>query len=207
MEPSAFSLTETQRQFRDTLRKFAEDRVAPQADEADRDATFPQKSFDACVELELPALGIPVAYGGAGGSSGTSALSSTFLYTTSGIPDDTETASMTTGRAQLAGATDSSSRAYAIGGVNSQGQNLATVERYDPTTNTWTLVAPLPVALSGAGAAYDGNGSIYVVGGSTTAGGTTGSDLCRAGARTTEFAADGADGTTGTSRRIHVCAG
>jgi alkylation response protein AidB-like acyl-CoA dehydrogenase len=66
MEPSAFSLTETQRQFRDTLRKFAEDRVAPQADEADRDATFPQKSFDACVELELPALGIPVAYGGAG---------------------------------------------------------------------------------------------------------------------------------------------
>ncbi|MGA8725671.1 MAG: acyl-CoA dehydrogenase family protein [Acidimicrobiales bacterium] len=66
MEPSAFSLTETQRQFRETLRKFAEDRIAPQADEADRDATFPQKSFDACVELELPALGIPVAYGGAG---------------------------------------------------------------------------------------------------------------------------------------------
>jgi alkylation response protein AidB-like acyl-CoA dehydrogenase len=73
MEP-AFSLNETQRQFRETLRKFAEERIAPQADEADRDATFPQKSFDACVELELPALGIPVAYGGAGADMVTQAI-------------------------------------------------------------------------------------------------------------------------------------
>ncbi len=41
---------------------------------SDRDATFPQKSFDACVELELPALGIPVEYGGAGADMVTQAI-------------------------------------------------------------------------------------------------------------------------------------
>jgi alkylation response protein AidB-like acyl-CoA dehydrogenase len=74
MEPTGFTLTDTHRQFRDTLRKFAEDRIAPNAAEADRDATFPQKSFDACVELELPSLGIPVEYGGAGADMITQAI-------------------------------------------------------------------------------------------------------------------------------------
>src|SRR5580658_5221701 len=61
-----FGLSESQRDFRDTMRRFAEERIAPQAAEADRDASFPKASFDACVELELPALGLPVEYGGAG---------------------------------------------------------------------------------------------------------------------------------------------
>jgi alkylation response protein AidB-like acyl-CoA dehydrogenase len=74
MDSPGFTLTETHRQFRDTLRKFAEERVAPHAAEADRDATYPQKSFDACVELELPALGIPVEYGGAGADMVTQAI-------------------------------------------------------------------------------------------------------------------------------------
>src|ERR1700679_917787 len=74
MEPTAFALTDTHRQFRDTLRKFAEDRIAPNAAQADRDATFPQKSFDACVELELPSLGIPVEYGGVGADMVTQAI-------------------------------------------------------------------------------------------------------------------------------------
>jgi alkylation response protein AidB-like acyl-CoA dehydrogenase len=74
MEPTGFTLTDTHRQFRDTLRKFADDRIAPNAAEADRDATFPQKSFDACVELELPSLGIPVEYGGAGADMITQAI-------------------------------------------------------------------------------------------------------------------------------------
>ena len=74
MDAPTFALTDTHREFRDTLRKFAEDRVAPNAAEADRDATFPQKSFDACVELELPALGIPVEYGGAGADMVTQAI-------------------------------------------------------------------------------------------------------------------------------------
>jgi alkylation response protein AidB-like acyl-CoA dehydrogenase len=66
MESPLFALTETHREFRDTLRRFAKDRIAPNAAAADRDAVFPRKSFDACVELELPSLGIPVEYGGAG---------------------------------------------------------------------------------------------------------------------------------------------
>jgi alkylation response protein AidB-like acyl-CoA dehydrogenase len=74
MDAPAFALTETHRQFRRTLRKFAEDRIAPNAVEADREATYPQKSFDACVELELPALGIPVEYGGAGADMVTQAI-------------------------------------------------------------------------------------------------------------------------------------
>jgi alkylation response protein AidB-like acyl-CoA dehydrogenase len=61
-----FDLTDEQRDFRDTLRRFAEERVAPHAAQADRDATFPKASFDACVDLELPALGLPTEYGGAG---------------------------------------------------------------------------------------------------------------------------------------------
>ena len=74
METSPFGLTDTHREFRDTLRKFAEARVAPHAAAADRDSTFPQASFDACVELELPALGVPVEYGGAGADMITQAI-------------------------------------------------------------------------------------------------------------------------------------
>ncbi len=74
MNQPTFALNDTHREFRDTLRKFAEDRVAPNAAEADRDAAFPKKSFDACVDLELPSLGIPVEYGGAGADMVTQAI-------------------------------------------------------------------------------------------------------------------------------------
>jgi alkylation response protein AidB-like acyl-CoA dehydrogenase len=71
---TAFTLSDTHRQFRDTLRRFAEERVAPHAAGADRDSTYPQASFDACRELELCALGIPEAYGGAGADMVTQAI-------------------------------------------------------------------------------------------------------------------------------------
>ena len=74
MDGPLFSLTETQRQFRDILRHFCEERIAPNAAEADRAATFPWKSFEACREMELPALGIPEAYGGTGADHVTQAL-------------------------------------------------------------------------------------------------------------------------------------
>ncbi|MGA2835054.1 MAG: acyl-CoA dehydrogenase family protein [Acidimicrobiales bacterium] len=74
MESTPFGLSDTHRQFRDTLRRFAEARVAPNAASADRDSTFPQASFDACVELELPALGVPVEFGGAGADMITQAI-------------------------------------------------------------------------------------------------------------------------------------
>ena len=71
---TAFALSDTHRQFRDSMRKFAEDRVAPNAAAADRDSAFPQASFDACRDLELPALGIPEQYGGAGADMITQAI-------------------------------------------------------------------------------------------------------------------------------------
>lgn len=74
METASFTLTDTHREFRDTLRRFADDRVAPHASAVDRDAVFPKAAFDACVELELPALGIPEAYGGAGADMVTQAI-------------------------------------------------------------------------------------------------------------------------------------
>ncbi len=72
--PSSFALSEVQRDFRDTLRAFCEEKVAPHAAEVDRTGEFPWKSFEACRELELPALGIPEAYGGAGADAVTQAI-------------------------------------------------------------------------------------------------------------------------------------
>jgi alkylation response protein AidB-like acyl-CoA dehydrogenase len=71
---ATFSMSDVQREFRDTLRAFCEEKVAPNAAETDRTAEFPQKSFDACREMELPALGVPEAYGGAGADTVTQAI-------------------------------------------------------------------------------------------------------------------------------------
>ena len=69
-----FSLDQTQRQFRDTLRQFCEERIAPNAAEADRNAAYPWASFEACKEMELPGLGIPEKLGGAGADHVTQAI-------------------------------------------------------------------------------------------------------------------------------------
>src|SRR5258708_33449372 len=71
---STFALTDVQREFRATLRAFCEEKVAPNAAEVDRNAEFPWKSFEACREMELPSLGIPEAYGGAGADTVTQAI-------------------------------------------------------------------------------------------------------------------------------------
>jgi alkylation response protein AidB-like acyl-CoA dehydrogenase len=70
----SFDLTDEQRSFRDVLRSFVDERVAPNAARYDREQAYPQDSFDACVEMELPALGVPEAYGGAGADMVTQAV-------------------------------------------------------------------------------------------------------------------------------------
>jgi alkylation response protein AidB-like acyl-CoA dehydrogenase len=70
----SFDLTDEQRSFRDVMRSFVDERVAPNADRYDREQVFPQESFDACVEMELPSLGVPEAYGGAGADMVTQAI-------------------------------------------------------------------------------------------------------------------------------------
>ncbi len=69
-----FVLTDVQREFQQMLRRFCEERIAPHAAEADRSSTFPWKSFEACRELELPAMGVPAEYGGAGADHVTQAV-------------------------------------------------------------------------------------------------------------------------------------
>jgi alkylation response protein AidB-like acyl-CoA dehydrogenase len=69
-----YTLTEVQREFQATLRRFCAERIAPHAAEADRTGSYPWKSFEACREMELPALGIPAEYGGAGADTVTQAV-------------------------------------------------------------------------------------------------------------------------------------
>jgi alkylation response protein AidB-like acyl-CoA dehydrogenase len=70
----SFDLTDEQRSFRDVMRGFVDEQVAPNAARYDREQVFPQDSFDACVKMELPSLGIPEAYGGAGADMVTQAI-------------------------------------------------------------------------------------------------------------------------------------
>jgi len=71
---SAFALTDTQKEFRASLRAFAEGRIAPMAAQVDREAVFPWDGFKACVEMELSGLGLPVELGGAGADHVTQAI-------------------------------------------------------------------------------------------------------------------------------------
>jgi alkylation response protein AidB-like acyl-CoA dehydrogenase len=72
--PASFTLADTQNEFRAVLREMCDTRIAPHAAEVDREAQFPWESFKACVEMELPALGIPVQYAGAGADHVTQAI-------------------------------------------------------------------------------------------------------------------------------------
>ncbi|MDQ2808465.1 MAG: hypothetical protein M3Z04_16385, partial [Chloroflexota bacterium] len=62
-------------------------------------------------------------------------------------------------------ATNDGSAAYAVGGLASTGY-LNDTRRYDPPTNTWTDLPPLPLPVAGASAVYAPNtGKLYVFGG------------------------------------------
>jgi alkylation response protein AidB-like acyl-CoA dehydrogenase len=70
----SFALSDDQRQFRQTMRKFAEEQIAPHAAEADRTASFPWASFEACRKMDLMGLGLPQDYGGSGADTVTQAV-------------------------------------------------------------------------------------------------------------------------------------
>ncbi len=61
-------------------------------------------------------------------------------------------------------------RVYVAGGmVGETGRHLATFERFDPRSNSWTTLPQIPEAVrAGAGAAV--RGTVYVIGGSTPSG-------------------------------------
>src|ERR687896_1164841 len=62
-------LTPEQELVRDTVREFARERVAPVAEELDREERFPYELVAELAELGLMGLPIPEAYGGAGGDT------------------------------------------------------------------------------------------------------------------------------------------
>jgi alkylation response protein AidB-like acyl-CoA dehydrogenase len=62
-------LTAEQELIRDTVRSFARDRVAPVAEELDRESRFPLELVGEMAELGLMGLPIPEQYGGAGGDT------------------------------------------------------------------------------------------------------------------------------------------
>lgn len=62
-----FDLTQEQREFQQAVRTFAEDVVAPRAEEADRTETFPLDVVQAMGELGLFGLPFPQGYGGLDG--------------------------------------------------------------------------------------------------------------------------------------------
>jgi alkylation response protein AidB-like acyl-CoA dehydrogenase len=61
-----YDLTEEQQLLRDTVREFARTRVAPLAEELDREARFPYELVSEMAELGLMGIPIPEEYGGAG---------------------------------------------------------------------------------------------------------------------------------------------
>jgi alkylation response protein AidB-like acyl-CoA dehydrogenase len=68
------TLTEEQREFRQVVRQFAESKLAPRAAHTDETGEYDWEAFKALVTLELPALGMPAAYGGAGADMVTQAI-------------------------------------------------------------------------------------------------------------------------------------
>jgi N-acetylneuraminic acid mutarotase len=64
----------------------------------------------------------------------------------------------------LAAAAGPDGRIYAIGGYDGFG-NVASVEAYDPNTDTWTYVAPMNYAHATSAATTGADGKIYVLGG------------------------------------------
>src|SRR5437764_5109087 len=61
-----FDLTEEHELVRSTVRQFAEQRVAPVAEELDREARFPYELVSELADLGLMGMTIPEEYGGAG---------------------------------------------------------------------------------------------------------------------------------------------
>jgi alkylation response protein AidB-like acyl-CoA dehydrogenase len=62
------TLTDEQREFRDVVRQFAADKIAPLAAETDRTGEYSWPAFEALRAMELTALSYPVEHGGSGAS-------------------------------------------------------------------------------------------------------------------------------------------
>lgn len=107
-----------------------------------------------------------------GGSDGTNSTSDVIGYSPSG--DGTLTlASMSVARSELGYAPDRNGNAYAMGGLDGNGQPLSSAERYSQDSTNWAPIASLPTASYDFPAVFDSANQIYIFGGLTnTATGT-----------------------------------
>jgi len=69
-----WALSDEQREYRRVLRQFAEDKIGPRAADVDGRGEYDWANFESCRGMELPALGIPSQYGGAGADHVTQAV-------------------------------------------------------------------------------------------------------------------------------------
>jgi hypothetical protein len=105
-----------------------------------------------------------------GGATQGQPTSSVVNYSTSVNGEITNAPAMSTARSLLAYATDpATGDLYAIGGLGAGSSVLSSVERYDPQTDSWSTVAPLPQPMYRAAATIDGAGHIFVFGGDNSA--------------------------------------
>jgi hypothetical protein len=112
-----------------------------------------------------------------GGSDGTTSQNVVINYNISGDTVPT-LPSMNVARSYLGSAPDRNGYAYAFGGLDADGNPLASVERINPasTNATWTYVASLPTPLYNFPAVfYRTNNYIYIFGGRTNV--TDGSEV------------------------------
>jgi chitodextrinase len=77
---------------------------------------------------------------------------------------------MTAARSYHGYASDTNGNVYAFGGLDANGNALASAERFAnstsvPPASLWTAIAPMPDTVFGFPAVFDGNDSIYVFGG------------------------------------------
>src|SRR5258708_7429163 len=66
---TAYGLSEEHEALRESVRRLADDKIAPYAAEVDQEPRYPQEAQDALTKADLHALHIPEAYGGAGGDA------------------------------------------------------------------------------------------------------------------------------------------
>ena len=81
----SYRLSEEQEMFRQTVRRFAEDKVAPRVSEMDKEDFFPRDLYEEIVKMGLPALFYPSEYDGADADLLTCCLASEELARVSAV--------------------------------------------------------------------------------------------------------------------------
>jgi len=106
--------------------------------------------------------GLIIVYGG---NDGTTSTSTVIGYSTS--DNAMVLSSMSVPRSYLGYAPDRNGYAYAIGGLDDNGQPLSSAERYNMDSDSWAPIASLPAASYNFPAVFDRTNRIYIFGGRT----------------------------------------